>query len=90
MDDIRLWVYFAHQTAQPLPEAGGNYRWPQLRADGPMTELHRKQHDGGRELEGIQQVQEFPPTTQGTLPSHWIMSSSFSTLAKVATLFLSK
>lgn len=36
------------------------------------------------------QVLDFPPTTQGTLRSHWIMSSSFSTLAKVATLFLSK
>lgn len=30
------------------------------------------------------------PQARAPLPSHWIMSSSFSTLAKVATLFLSK
>lgn len=29
-----------------------------------------------------------PP--RAALPTHWIMSSSFSTLAKVATLFLSR
>lgn len=52
--------------------------------------LHKKKHGGGRESEGICQVQDFPPATHGPLPSHWIMSSSFSTLAKVATLFLSK
>lgn len=81
MDDIRLGVHLAHQAAQPLPEAGGM-------TDGLMTEL--PEHGGGRALEGMYQVLDFPPTTQGTLRSHWIMSSSFSTLAKVATLFLSK
>lgn len=63
MDDIRLWVDFAHQAAQPLPEAGGKDRRPQLR-----PELHKKKHGGGRESGGIHQVQDFPPATYGPPP----------------------
>lgn len=35
VDDVWLWVHFAHQTAQPLPEAvgvGASHRWPPIRA----------------------------------------------------------
>lgn len=54
-----------------------------------LSSTRRSTVEGGSQVEYIRFKTSLPQPT-APLPSHWIMSSSFSTLAKVATLFLSK
>lgn len=37
VDDVRLWVHFTHQAAQPLPEAGGEGRVTQWQGQAPRS-----------------------------------------------------
>lgn len=71
-------------------------RPPRVRRGRPAsrTRLQRQEHPGeglqgwGVQTDAASNSPIQPP--QAALPTHWIMSSSFSTLAKVATLFLSR
>lgn len=81
VDQVWLWIHFTHKPAQSFPKPACT---PQTHKQIPLTiALSLKE---GSSLA----LKEYCDRNKSMDLTNWLMSSSFSTLAKVATLFFSR